>query len=91
MVRLTVARRIPALAIFSAMAQLNHEGYERLERAVANGHRIVVNRRGTEYVLVPLALRMSGGREVIEARNPTTGDHMSLALDELDSIEMVSR
>lgn len=73
------------------MAQLTHDQYERLERAVAHGHRIVVYRRGTEYVLVPLALRVRGGREVIEARNPTTGDAMSLVVEELDSIEMVSR
>ena len=73
------------------MAQLTHDQYERLERAVTHGHRIVVHRRGTEYVVVPLALKVRGGREVVEARNPTTGDAMMLMLDELDSIEMVPR
>lgn len=71
------------------MAQLTHDQYDRLERAVTQGHRIVVHRRGTEYVVVPLALKVRGGREVIEARNPTTGDAMSLVVDELDAIEMV--
>ena len=73
------------------MAQLTHDEYERLEHAVAHGQRIVVYRRGTEYVLVPLALTVRGGRELIEARNPTTGDALSLAVDELDSIQLVSR
>ena len=73
------------------MAQLNHEQYERLERAVARGDRIVVKRRGTEFVLVPLALVFRAGREVIESRNPTTGDALSLYIDELDSIDPVSR
>jgi hypothetical protein len=73
------------------MTQLTHDEYERLERAVTHGHRIVVYRRGTEYVVVPLALKVSGGHEVIEARNPTTGDAMSLLVEELDSIEMVPR
>lgn len=73
------------------MAQLNHDEYERLERAVTRGQRIAVYRRGTEYIVIPLALRVQGGREVIEARNPTTGDDISLAIDELDSIELVSR
>lgn len=73
------------------MAQLTHDQYERLERAVTRGERIVVHRRGTEYVVVPLALRLRGGQEVIEARNPTTGDSMSLILEELDSIEPVAR
>jgi hypothetical protein len=73
------------------VVQLNHEQYDRLERAVARGQRIAVVRRGTEYVVIPLALKSFTGREVIEARNPTTGDSMSLYLDELDSIDLVSR
>jgi hypothetical protein len=73
------------------MAQLTHDEYDRLERAVARGQRIIVHRRGTEYVVVPLALEVRGGREVIAARNPTTGDAMSLVVEELDSIEMVAR
>jgi hypothetical protein len=73
------------------MAQLTHEQYDALERAVARGQRIVVHRRGTEYIVIPLTLESRSGREVIEARNPTTGDRMSLYLDELDSIEAVVR
>jgi hypothetical protein len=72
------------------MAQLTHEQYDRLERAVTRGQRIVVHRRGTEYVLVPLRLESRNGREVIDARNPTTGDRLSLYLDEVDAIELVS-
>lgn len=71
------------------MAQLSHEQYDRLERAVSRGQRIAVVRRGTEYVVIPLALESRNGREVIEARNPTTGDSISLFLDELDQIETV--
>ena len=73
------------------MAQLNHEQYDRLERAVTRGDRIVVNRRGTEFVLIPLALVIRAGREVIESRNPTTGDALSIYVDELDSIDLVAR
>ena len=73
------------------MAQLNHEQYDRLERAVTRGDRIIVNRRGTEFILIPLALVIRAGREVIESRNPTTGDALTLYIDELDSIDPVSR
>jgi hypothetical protein len=73
------------------MAQLNHEQYDRLERAVTRGDRIIVNRRGTEFVLIPLALVTRAGREVIESRNPTTGDALSIYIDELDSIDLVAR
>ncbi len=71
------------------MAQLTHQQYEQLERAVADGRRIAVQRRGTEYVVVPSGIAIRNGREVIEARNPTTGDHLTLYLDEVDAIEVV--
>ena len=71
------------------MAQLTHQQYEQLERAVTDGRRIAVHRRGTEYVVVPSRIAIRNGREVIEARNPTTGDHLTLYLDEVDAIEVV--
>jgi hypothetical protein len=71
------------------MTQLNHQQYEQLERAVADGRRIAVHRRGTEYVVVPDRLAIRNGREVIEASNPTTGDSLTLYLDEVDAIEVV--
>jgi hypothetical protein len=69
---------------------LKHHEYDRLERAVDRGQRIAVQRRGTEYVVIPLVLETRQGREVIEAQNPTTGDRLVLFVDELDSIETVS-
>ena len=71
------------------MAHLTHQQYEQLERAVADGRRIAVHRRGTEYVLVPSRLAIRDGREAIEASNPTTGDHLTIYLDELDAFEVV--
>ena len=58
---------------------------------MTRGDRIIVNRRGTECILIPLALVTRAGREVIESRNPTTGDALSLYIDELDSIDPVLR
>ncbi|HTJ22092.1 MAG TPA: hypothetical protein VL383_06840 [Gemmatimonadaceae bacterium] len=70
------------------MAQLTHEQYETLERAVANGTRIVFLRRGRrEYVVIPLTLRLVDGREVVQARNPTTGHDLTIYLDEVDGVE----
>lgn len=71
------------------MTNLTHQQYDDLERAITAGRRIVVWRRGTEYVLLPIELRVQSGRESLEARNPTTGDRMTLYLDELDEIEVV--
>ena len=71
------------------MAQLTHEQYDALEHAIARGQRISVYRRGTEYVVVPSVLRLVDGREAIEATHPTTGDHLTLYVDEMETIEVV--
>lgn len=71
------------------MAQFNHEQYDALERAVADGKRVAIQRRGTEYVVVPQRLTLRGGREIIETRNPTTGDRQMFFLDEVDGFEVV--
>jgi hypothetical protein len=71
------------------MAQFTHEQYDALERAVIEGRRIAVYRRGTEYIVVPTRIRLLRGREALEATHPTTGDRITLWLDEVDTIEVV--
>ena len=71
------------------MTEWTHKQYDILERAIQNGRRISAYRRGTEYVVVPTRLRMIGGREAVEAKHPTTGDEITLYLDEMDSFEVV--
>jgi hypothetical protein len=72
------------------MTQLTHTQYEALERAVVDGTRVAVQRRGRrEYVLIPLSIRTVDGREAIEARNPTTGDELTIFLDDIDGVEVV--
>jgi antitoxin (DNA-binding transcriptional repressor) of toxin-antitoxin stability system len=72
------------------MAQLTHNQYDALERAVLRGSRVAILRRGRpESVIVPLSLRLRDGREAIDARHPTTGHAMVVYLDEIDGIEVV--
>jgi hypothetical protein len=71
------------------VAQWTHKQYDILERAITNGKRISAYRRGTEYVVVPVRLRIISGREAVEATHPTTGDQITLYLDEMDSFEVV--
>ncbi len=71
------------------MAEFTHKQYDILERAIVAGKRIAAFRRGTEYVVVPTRLRMISGREAVEATHPTTGDEITLYLDEVDSFEVV--
>jgi hypothetical protein len=69
--------------------QWTHKQYDILERAISTGKRISAYRRGTEYVVVPTRLRVISGREAVEATHPTTGDPITLYLDEMDSFEVV--
>jgi hypothetical protein len=71
------------------LAELTHKQYDILERAIQTGRRIAAYRRGTEFVVVPTSLRMISGREAVQATHPTTGDEITLYLDELDSFEVV--
>ena len=71
------------------MAHLTPREYDRLERAVQDGRRVALVRQGRELVVVPLRLYMRGGREVIEARHPTTGDLLTAVIEDLDGLEVV--
>lgn len=61
--------------------------YDRLERAITDGRRLALRRRGTEYLVIPERLRLRDGREQITTHHPTTGARMELWVDELDSVE----
>lgn len=69
--------------------QLTHDQYEALERALRAGERVAAYRRGTEYIVVPQELILRGGREIIRARHPTTGEPIELALDELEALQVI--
>jgi hypothetical protein len=69
--------------------QLNAAQYDALERAIADGRRLSVWRRGTEFLVVVDRLYLIDGREALEAHHPTTGDRLTLYIDELEGIEVV--
>jgi hypothetical protein len=71
------------------VTQLNHAQYDALERAIMDRRRLSVWRRGTEFMIIVDRLRVTGGREALEAHHPTTGDKLTLYIDELEGIEVV--
>ena len=56
-----------------------------LEAAVSRHHRVVLHRRGTEYVVVAQALRSRGREEILVGRLPVTGEDLEFVLGELES------
>lgn len=55
-----------------------------LERAVREGRRVALLRRGTEYVVVAVRLESAGRDEVLHARLPMTGESLEFRLRELE-------
>lgn len=63
--------------------------YELLERAIIGRQRVAIFRRAGELVVVPTALRTVRGRERIDVSHPTSGEAISIALDDIEAIELV--
>ena len=69
--------------------QLSTHQYSLLERAIDERRRIAVFRRGSEYVVLPEKLWLRAGRETLETTQPSTGDRMTIYLDEIDAFDVV--
>lgn len=73
----------------TSTTQLTATQYDALERAIADRRRLSVWRRGSEFIIIVDKLRVTGGREALEAHHPTTGDSLTLYIDELEGIEVL--
>lgn len=56
---------------------------DRLERAIVEGTRIQLTRRGTEFVVVPREIRSSGPIDSLVGLT-STGDELTFSLPEID-------
>jgi hypothetical protein len=70
---------------------VNHSEYDQLERAIIDGNRISLYRRGTEYIVIPVSLKSVDGKEAMLATHPTTGERMTFLIGEIDRFEVVGR
>lgn len=71
------------------MKQLTVRQYDALEGAITHGRRIAVRRRGTEYVGIPKKIWSEGQREAMSILHPTTGEEITIYLDEIDRLEVM--
>ena len=63
--------------------------YDRLERAIIDGARLAIVRRKNELVVIPKRLRVRNGRELIDAVHPTTGEPVSIGVDEIEHFDVI--
>lgn len=56
---------------------------DRLERAIVDGSRVQLTRRGTEYVVLPMQIRATGPVDELIGKT-STGDQLTFTLPEVD-------
>jgi hypothetical protein len=62
---------------------------EQLETAARRGKRVIVRRRGTEYVVVARRLFHEGSRDAFIGYLPMTGEELRFNLEELDEFHVL--
>lgn len=67
----------------------NSEKYDQLEHACRNGLRVVLQRRGTEYIVLADRLAAGPRGEAFHAQLPMTGESMEFLLDEIDWFQVL--
>jgi hypothetical protein len=62
---------------------------DQLERAVRDGLKVALTRRGTEYVVTALRITTVDRREALVGRLPMTGEELAFRLDQIDSFQVI--
>jgi len=62
---------------------------DQLEHAARAGMRVIVWRRGTEYVVVARRVGARGNHETLTGYLPMTGEELHFRLDELESFQVL--
>lgn len=63
---------------------------EQLEQAARLGRRVVLRRRGTEYVVVARRVFHAGRRDALIGLLPMTGEELRFDLEELDEFHVLA-
>jgi hypothetical protein len=62
---------------------------DQLERAVRDGLKVALTRRGTEYVVTALRITTVDRREALVGRLPMTGEELAFRLDQIDAFQVI--
>jgi hypothetical protein len=65
------------------------DAVDALERAVAEGSRVALSRRGTEFVLIARALETEGPEEWLVGTHATTGEDLRVGLGEIEEFAVL--
>jgi hypothetical protein len=71
------------------MMRWSPERLDQIERAIRDGRRVAIMRRGTEYVVVPTRLTSRDNHEAFIGRLPMTGEELVFVLTEVESFQVL--
>lgn len=71
-----------------ARRPLSVREYDAIERAVSRGTRLTFVRRGSPYPIIAGQLIVANGREAVVGTHPTSGEILTVFLDEIDAISV---
>lgn len=63
--------------------------YDALERAIVDRSRVAIRLNGAEMVVIPEAIQVTGGREMLLTQNPSSGLPLLVRIDDIDRLEVV--
>ena len=63
--------------------------YDQLESAARRGKRVSLVRRGTEYIVIAVAVRPEGSKESLVGRLPMTGEELAFVLSDIESFQVI--
>ncbi|HEX8392117.1 MAG TPA: hypothetical protein VF665_07185 [Longimicrobium sp.] len=61
----------------------------RLERAIDEGTRVQIRRRGGDIVLIPVEIRQVYGGEILVGRHLGTGDRVQVPMDDVEAFTVI--
>jgi hypothetical protein len=73
----------------SAFTRNVPERLDQLERAVRDRRRVALSRRGSEFIVVAVAVRSNGRQDVLVGHLPMTGEELEFVLEEIDWFQVV--
>jgi len=62
---------------------------DQLERATRDGRRVMLRRRGTEYVVIARRVTSAGRHDALVAHLPITGEELIFPLHELEDFQVI--
>lgn len=62
---------------------------DQLERAARDGRRVMLMRRGTEYVILARRVTSAGRHEALVGQLPITGEELVFLLHELEDFQVI--